>query len=101
MDYDLSELSKNTACKMLDPMNCMVRNLPFLERFRNPRISKLPNLPVHSPDLIGKLDNFNLSPDIVDSGQALERAEELKSTWDPDPTHQAAQEAKDAAQDAK
>ncbi|KAL5262010.1 hypothetical protein ACHWQZ_G007649 [Mnemiopsis leidyi] len=52
-------------------------------------------------DLIGKLDNFNLSPDIVDSGQALERAEELKNTWDPDPTHQAAQEAKDSAQDAK
>ena len=35
-----------------------------------------------------------MSPDVVDSGQALEAAEALESTWDPDPILQEAEQAK-------
>ena len=47
------------------------------------------------------MDNFNLSPDIVDSGAALEVAEKLESKWDPEPTRVAAQKAKEKAEKLK
>ena len=38
---------------------------------------------------------------MVDSGQALEAAEALESTWDPDPILQEAEQAKEKAKKMK
>ncbi|XP_063691882.1 laminin-like protein epi-1 isoform X2 [Bolinopsis microptera] len=51
-------------------------------------------------DLIDNLDNFNVSPDVVDSGQAIAEAEEAIQEiekWDPEPKHKEAENAKDKA----
>lgn len=53
--------------------------------------------------MIDKLDNFNLNPDVVESGEALQQAEDLIQEMldrDPEPKRAKAEKAKKAAQDA-
>ena len=55
-------------------------------------------------DLIDNLDNFNVSPDVVDSGQAIAEAEEAIEEiekWDPEPKHTKAENVKDEAKKIK